>query len=166
MGNSFARRAVLALLGCGCLALPGCDTTSHDAQPDTGARVPPPPKAWTARFQAPAVLVADSVRIEGPDGLLDHVATRADDAAHVRTERVTADGFLTTIERRTGVAPLEIKAFLDRFEIAAWKRLVLLERPGPVDVVLIAEGEVFLHDTTSGKETRGATLRIDGKIPR
>ena len=157
------------VLGC---ALCACVNTQKDTRPapepvNPNAPVAPPvPKAWTEKFQQRAILVADEVRIEGPDGLLDHVASSIDPETLTRTEKVTPDGFLTTIEHKAGAPPVEIKVQLDRTEIVALRRVVLLERPGPVDVVLSAKGDVWWTDLTTKEEQRPRELRIEGKIAR
>ncbi|MFO1011523.1 MAG: hypothetical protein U1F29_15795 [Planctomycetota bacterium] len=123
-------------------------------------------KPWTDAFQKPTLVLADEIVIEGPDGLIEHVATRADLEVQTKRERTTAQGFLTEIGLKPGVAPVEIRAFLDRYELVAMKKLTVLERPGPVDVLLRADGDVFVRDGASGAEERPATLRIQGKIQR
>lgn len=149
-----------------------CANTRKDTRPSPApvradAPVAPPvPKAWTDRFQQRALLVADDVRIEGPDGLLDHVASSIDPETLTRTEKLTPDGFLTTIEHKTGAPPVEIKVQLDRTEIVALRRVTLLERPGPVDVVLTASGDVLWTDLTTKQESRPPQLRIEGKVAR
>lgn len=152
---------LVLLLGCGS---PPKDT--HRSMDPTSNVVPPLPKPWTERFQQPGLIVADEVRIEGPDGLLDHIATRIDPESHVRNEKTTPQGFLTTIEQRPNAAPLEIKIFLDRTEIVALRKVVMLERPGPVDVVLSASGDVLWKDLRTQAESRKPALRLEGKIPR
>lgn len=152
------------------LLLPACGSTRKDTKPPAdGARsteVPAAPKPWTERFREPTLLIADELRVEGPDGLLDHLATRAETASHSKRERVTQDGFLQEFSLVPGAVPLEIRAYLDRFELVAMKRLLVLERPGPVDVVIVANGDVFLREAASQAVQRGATLRIEGKIHR
>lgn len=149
-----------------------CANTRKDTRPSaepahSAAPVAPPaPKAWTDRFQQRALLVADDVRIEGPDGLLDHVASSIDPETLTRTEKVTPDGFLTTIEHKNGAPPVEIKVQLDRTEIVALRRVTLLERPGPVDVVLTASGDVLWTDLATKQESRPPQLRIEGKVAR
>lgn len=150
------------------LALASCGSARKDVRgtPDdanAGARLPVA-KPWTTQFEKATLLIADEVRIEGPDGLLDHLATRADATAHKKSERVTRDGFLQEIVLAPNTAPLEIRAFLDRYEIVALKKLSVLERPGPVDAVIVATGDVFLRDAASEAVQRAPVLRIDGKI--
>jgi len=155
--------AVLVLTATAC-------TSTHKNTPNTDAPSKAPlssvVKPWTAEFQKPHLVIADEIVIEGPDGLIDHVATRAENAAHTKQERATAQGFLQEIVQKPGVAPLEIRAFLDRYELIAMRKLTVLERPGPVDVVLRANGDVFVRDGASGAEQRVPALRVEGKIQR
>jgi hypothetical protein len=149
-----------------------CRSTESDARSSDGAKteesLPPPPgqiQRWTGRFVTPTLLVADQIRIEGPKGLLDHLATRADADVHARKERTTKEGFLQEITLVEGAPPVEIRAFLDRFELVAMKRITVLVRPGLVDVVLTAEGDVFVREGDA-PERRAPSLRIEGKIER
>ncbi|MFN0008465.1 MAG: hypothetical protein ACKVXR_11210 [Planctomycetota bacterium] len=122
---------------------------------------------WTDAFRQPAVLIATEVRIEGPRGLLQHVATISDPSEFQRVEKTTAEGFLQEIvvkpELEEGGA--QIRAQLDQLAIVATHRLHVLERPGPVDVVVVARGDAYW---ARGQETeqRGETLRLEGKIAR
>lgn len=127
---------------------------------------------WTKDFQQPAVLLAREVRIEGPRGLLQHVATISDPSEFNRTEKTIPEGFLQEIVVKPELARAqlegegaEIRAQIDQLAIVATHRLYVLERPGPVDVVVLASGDVYY---ARGKETeqRGATLRLEGKIAR
>lgn len=165
----------LSLLVLGFTFAVACVNTQKDTRPSAAPAktaapnapvAPPAPKAWTDKFQQRALLVADEVRIEGPDGLLDHVASSIDPETLTRTEKVTPDGFLTTIEHKTGAPPGEIKVQLDRTEIVALRRVVLLERPGPVDVVLSAKGDILWTDLVTKAESRPRELRIEGKVAR
>lgn len=140
------------------------DTRSTDAR--STAQGPGVVKPWTTDFQKATLVVADEIVIEGPDGLLDHVATRAESESHTKSERTTSQGFLQEIVQKPNVAPVEIRGFLDHFELIAMKKLTVLERPGPVDVVLRANGDVFVREAASGAERRTSALRVEGKIQR
>ena len=134
-----------------------------------GACQPAPPPAaqpWTDAFLAPAVLVADEIRIEGPAGLRDHLATRAEPGLHERTEKTTSQGFLTEIHLRTGHFDAPIKAWLDQLELAAMVKLVVLERPGLVDVTLSARGQVLWSDKRTKQEKRSESFSLSGKLVR
>lgn len=163
----------LGALGTGC---GGPRQASQDARspyappPDPDAPRPvdatPLPRQWTAAFLGKAVLTAAEVRIEGPKGLLDHVATRSDPEYHLRVEKTIPAGFLQEITTRPGTGDVEIRAQLDQLVIAATRRLVVLERPGPVDVVVIAAGDAFWKSGETQAEKRGETLRFEGPIGR
>lgn len=120
---------------------------------------------WTEDFQKPAVLVAQEVRIEGPRGLLQHVATISDPSELDRVEKTVPEGFLQEIVVKPDAVGAEIKAQLDQLAIVATRRLYVLERPGPVGVLVLARGDAYY---ALGKETekRGETLRLEGKIAR
>ena len=54
---------------------------------------------------------------------------------------------------------------LDNLAIVSLHSLTILERPGPVDVLVIATGDAFLKEK-GADESRGSTLRIEGKVKR
>jgi hypothetical protein len=123
------------------------------------------PMPWTDAFQKAAVLVAAEVRIEGPVGLLRHVATVSDATELQRVEKTLPEGFLQQITAKPDAVEPEIRAQLDRLAIIATRRLVILERPGPVDVLVIATGEAYWA-CDQEDERRGESLRLEGKIRR
>lgn len=127
--------------------------------------LPAPPRPWTDQFRAPAVLVATEIRIEGPVGLLEHVATRPDPLHHERVDKTVPQGFLQQITVLPG-GEVEIKGQLDHLTVVATQRLIVLERPGPHDVTVTARGDAYWKHQESGEEKRGETLSLVGKIPR
>jgi hypothetical protein len=123
-----------------------------------------PPKPWTDAFGQKAVIVAEHVRIEGPDGLLDHVVVSADDAFYERT--ATHEGAtLTQITMRLSNDVPIMRAQLDQWQIAAFRQVTVIERAEPCDVTVVATGDASLRDPL-GKEERGETLRWVGTITR
>ena len=121
---------------------------------------------WTDAFQKSAVLLANEVRVEGPQGLIAHIATVSNSEQLNRVEKATPDGFLQVIRPKEGIHGVEIKAQLDRLTIVALERLTVLERPGAKAVIVDAKGEVFWQDLESKAEKRGEALRLEGKVPR
>ena len=155
--------------GCGSSGAKSKSSTAFAPAPDPKASAPvdaaaPPPKPWTERFLAAGVLVADEIRIEGPAPLLEHVVTRPEAGLHdVQVQTIPA-GFQQTITVRTAGA--EIRAQIDAVAVSALRRLVILERPGNVDVLVIAAGDVFWKDGPNAEPTRAQSLRIEGPIRR
>ena len=138
-----------------------CSTPKNDA-----TTMPEPIRPWTQEFEQRTLLLADSVRIEGPVGLLEHLATRPNPEFHERSERTTPDGFLQEIQSRVTGQGSEIYAWLDKLEIVALRKLVVLEAPSQTDVVVEAAGEVLWKPLESDQpERREATLRLVGKPP-
>lgn len=122
-------------------------------------------KPWTDRFYVAGALVARDVRIEGPDGLLEHVVARQDnDLVVVRTE-TTPGGFLQVITLRPEAQGEEIRAQLDNLAICALHSVTILERPFGGDVVVEGVGDAF-HSEKGGEERRGPSIRIVGPIAR
>ena len=160
----------VVLLAAGCTS---SHATSHDERPGGAPAAPPDARPmpdamlpWTDAFQKSAVLLANEVKVEGPQGLLAHIATVSNSEQLVRVEKATPDGFLQTIRPKEGIHGVEIKAQLDRLTIVALERLTVLERPGAKVVVVDAKGEVFWQDLESKSEKRGPALRLEGQIPR
>ena len=173
VGRSWALAACTLALGSGCQT-PSAET-NHSAALypvlDENAKNPNEqveplvfrPKPWTDAFMEKAVLVADEVLIEGPEGLLDHSATRAEPEFHARTERTLADGYLQEIRVKAANAP-EIRCQLDGLQIAAGKRLRILQRPGPVAVTVRATGAAFWKEVATGKEQRAEKIELVGEV--
>jgi len=163
--------ALLALVPASC-GTPREKSKSSDAfAPAPDPNAPPPrdlvaakPKPWTKRFLEAGVLVADEIRIEGPAPLIEHVVTRPETGLHVVDVKTIPAGFQQTITVSTPGA--EIRAQIDQLAISAMRRLVILERPGPVDVLVIAAGDVFWTDGPKAEPVRTQSLRIEGPIPR
>ena len=44
------------------------------------------------------------------------------------------------------------------------RELVVVERPGELDVTVVAEGEVYWRETASGRERRAASLTLEGPV--
>ncbi len=156
------------------LALGACGSTPENdvsANPPGAGPGPPPfqeppqPTPWTSSFRSSAILVADEIRIEGPKGLLEHVATRTEPDHHDYEAKTLPEGFQQVFTPKAGGAGVEMSAYLDAWRLAALRRLVLLERPGDVDVVIQAAGNVFWQDLTTGAEKRASTLVLRGDPP-
>src|SRR6185369_10347433 len=123
----------LLLLAAGCTS---SSPTSHDESPGKPAAADPEARPmpdamlpWTDAFQKSAVLLANEIRIEGPQGLLAHLATVSNSDELDRTEKATPEGFLVTIQLKPEVHGVEIKGQLDRLTVVALQRLLVLERP-------------------------------------
>jgi hypothetical protein len=160
----------LLLLAAGCTS---SSPTSHDESPGKAAAAEPEARPmpdamlpWTDAFQQSAVLLANEVRVEGPQGLIAHIATVSNSEQLDRVEKATPDGFLQVVRPKEGIHGVEIKAQLDRLTIVALERLTVLERPGAKAVIVDAKGEVFWQDLESKAEKRGEALRLEGKVPR
>lgn len=163
-------RAPSLVLTCalGCL-LAACATPSENGTPPTPTTGGPlqtsPPTPWTASFDTAAIVVADEVRIEGPRGLLDHVATRSEPEYHDYVAETRPEGFRQVFTTKDPSAAVEVTAFLDAWRLVALRRLVVLERPGDVDVRVEAIGDVLWRDATTGEEKRASALTWTGTPP-
>ena len=151
-----ARLLGLVLLLCGACAAP-------EPAPEKQPFVPPPPPPWTNAFAVDAVLVAEEVHIEGPQNLLEHVATRQDPAT-VNETRTTTQGLEQVIALRPGVDRAEIRAQLDGLKIVALRRLVVLQRPGSVPVRVRAVGSAFWSKADGSEQRRDDALELRGEL--
>ena len=148
---------------------PGQNDTGPGPFPGEGGGPPEPaPEVeerlpWTETFRAPALLIADEIRVEGPKGLLDHFAARVEPDHHHYTAETLPEGFVQTFELKRRGSGIEIRAQLDAWELVAIEKLVALERPGDVDAVVFARGDVYWCDTATGAERRGPTLTFRGE---
>ncbi len=120
---------------------------------------------WTDEFLRPQVMIANEVRVVGPQGLRSHVATRFDPETVIRTEKTVPEGYLQTFRVKLGEEG-EIGCFLDQLEIHALRELIVLERVGPFEVVVEGVGEVYFADVEAGREERVPNVRLVGKIQR
>lgn len=126
------------------------------------AEDPLTPAPWTGAFSETAVMLAGTIYVEGPQGLLEHVAARVDDAYFQRVTETTEQGFLQTIVRPSESVP-EIRVRLDRWTMAAVSRVVILERFDACPVTVIATGDAIWRDV-DGTISRAARLEFVGNI--
>jgi hypothetical protein len=119
------------------------------------------PEAWTRAFAREAVLVADEIRIEGPQDLLLHVAVVQDAERVDYDTRTVSEGLLQELVVRPGVRG-EVRAQLDSWSLAATRRLVILQRPGEVPVVVRAAGRALWAPTDGSDEQRSDRLEFRG----
>lgn len=174
MNSNPLRRPILASLPILLALLASCGSPNkNDLDPGPTPREatgPPevapeiePERPWTETFRSPAMLIADEIRVEGPKGLLDHIATRVEPDHHTYDAKTLPEGFCQTFELRRRGSGVEIRAYLDAFELVSMGRLILLERPGEVEVVVQARGDAYWHDNQTGAEQRGPLLTFRGE---
>ena len=145
------------------LALLGCRTRAPARDPAVPASSTLAPRPWTLAFLQEAALVADEIRIEGPEDLLTHVAIRQDPEAVTYSTKTTPEGLLQELSVRPDlVGSVEIRTQLDNWALAALQRLIVLQRPGEVPVTLRATGNVVWIPADGSAERRGATLGFQG----
>lgn len=168
----FATALALSAFASACTtAEEGSTSSRSQAHPANAASpapdaAPPAPNPWTDAFQARAVLIADEVRIEGPPGLLEHVVIKQEPEVHVYSIKATDQGLLQEAVLRDEILHAPIEAHLDALQIAAEKRLVVLERPGAVPVIVEATGSVFFQNVGDATEKREDSLRLVGELTK
>lgn len=154
----------LALFATGTSCVSTEEMNSKSGTEGPSLREPEPPKPWTSQFRAPSLLVADRVFIEGPQGLLDHFASRSEDGFHSYEAETLPEGFKQSFKVLRPGSGVELRAYLDNFEVVVFRELVVIERPGEMDVRLEASGDAYWRDTSSGDERRGPRLEFVGVI--
>ena len=98
---------------------------------------------WTPSFTRGALLIADEIRVEGPKGLLEHIATRVVEPHHRQQVETLPEGFQQIVEVVDPNSEVEIRSHLDSMQIVAVRRITILERPGDVRVKIRAMGRVY-----------------------
>lgn len=139
------------------------------AEPAAGAAAeradrfaPIPEPEWTGAFRERSVLLARTIRVEGPAPLLSHMVASSDDAYFDRSVQTTPDGLLQVVRRASDEVEI-VKGHLDAWRLAAEDRIVILERVAPGPVVVIADGEVMWRDADGAIE-RSDRLEFTGEI--
>ena len=137
------------------------------SDPAPGSPAPPPrvlPAPWTDAFVVRAILLADSITIEGPVGLLEHCVMTLDDNLFERTERPTADGLQLVLKPRgSGAAQPLLRAQIEAWSLAAYEEIRMDLRAGLKQVTVTARGNALWQDT-DGNERRGAQLVFRGPV--
>jgi hypothetical protein len=138
----------------------------QDTPANPEADIPPPVAGpWTEAFLKAAVLFADDVSIEGPQGMIKHAGLRIEPEIHDSSTLTTKDGLLQEVRLKPG-SEGEVRAILDHWEVVAFRRITILERVGPCDVKVLARGGARFVDLETKQESNGDTLQFEGKIPR
>jgi hypothetical protein len=107
------------------------------------------------------VLLADEIVIEGPADLIDHVVLRQDEATAVYTAQTVTDGLLQELTARPE-AGVEVRAQLDAWSLAAFRKITVLQRPGEVPVSVRASGNAFWAAADGSGERREQQLFFQG----
>lgn len=136
--------------------LPSNLSSAHVAQ---AVRAP-----WTEEFREGGLLIADRVWIEGPVGLLQHVATRSVEEYHSYKAETLPEGFRQTYRVRHPEQGMEMRVFLDALKIVVLRELVLTEKPGPLDVHVRAQGDAYWQDPATGAEQRNFEINFVGPV--
>lgn len=151
---------------------------TEDREPDAGpdgpagvAATPPeredrfapiPAPEWTGAFRERSVLLARTIRVEGPAPLLSHMVASSDDDLFERSVQTTPKGLLQVVTRASDEVAV-VRGHLDAWRLAAEQKIVILERVAPGPVVVIAEGDVMWRDRNGAVE-RSDRLEFVGEI--
>jgi hypothetical protein len=150
---------VLSCAACGSAApkpAPAVNSASNaapSAGSGAGSAAAPARRPWPVELATEAILIADVIHIEGPQGLIEHVAVRQEGDSIAYKAETTAAGFLQVWTPTPG---LEVRGQLDNCVLAAMQRLTVLERPGATSVDVRASGHaVYKQITPSGVIEQG-----------
>ncbi len=157
---------LLPLVALACRSTPPAGRSDASIRPAVAAAEPVPQMPWTERFGDGAALLADEICIEGPPGLLDHVAVTQDPEQTRYVAKTVSEGLLQETRARSDAGYVEIHGQLDAWRLVALRRLVVLERPGEVPVTIVARGQAFWRAVDGDDEQRGPELRFTGLRPR
>ena len=162
--------SILAFLACACAA-PAPDSTTRESPSAVQASATEPGRRsartlpWTTRFRRRAsVLLANDVRVEGSQGLLDHIYCAASDK-HVVNQRTDPRGLASrpskrARERRSACGPLSMACASKPSGGSSSSK-----RVEPCDVHVTALGDAWWKDV-NGTEERGETWERTGAIER
>ena len=120
-----------------------------------------PARPWTGAFLREAVLVAEEIVIEGPSDLIDHVVLRQDEETTVYTTKTIPAGLWQELAARPEMG-VEVRAQLDAWSLAAFRRITVLQRPGDVPVTVRAVGRAFWSAADGSDERRAENLAFQG----
>jgi hypothetical protein len=149
--------AILVLLAC----VPACQGGKEPRSGLVLEPLPAPARPWTDAFVQPSVLVADEIVIEGPSDLIDHVVLRQDEETTAYTTRTIPEGLWQELAARPQMG-VEVRAQLDAWSLAAFKRITVLQRPGEVPVTVRAFGKAYWAAADGSGERRGEQLAFQG----
>ena len=142
------------------LLVASCSSEPERPEPVQAPAVPLGP--WTTAFGEPAVLIADVIRIEGPEDLVQHFATMQDPEITEYRIRTTNEGLLQETTMKQGVGGAQISAQIDGWELKALKKLIVLQRFEDVPVTIRGQGNAFWASATGGGEQRSEELVFRG----
>ena len=159
--EAILRHFVLASL----LFSSACVTADGGAAPE---QRPQEVRPWKPYFKVPQSLVADELYVEGPEGVLEHIALGHDSAAHIYTTETTPDGLLQVVELRPGINPASapIRIQMDALDMRILRRVTVLERVGVPPVEVRASGNVWWAREDGLGEVRRQQLTLPRDLPR
>ena len=141
---------------------PGYGRPGESHLAEAGAPGDPVTAPWTEAFLARTLLVADTIHVSGPKGLLAHCAVTQDNVRVAYDVETVPEGLRQTAKVK--VPGAEVRAQLDAWQLVATKRLITLEQPGDVPVVVTATGNAWYRPVEGVVEERGEELRYVGEI--
>jgi hypothetical protein len=87
------------------------------------------PAPWTDAFAAKATLIADVIEVEGPAGLRNHWVAVQDPETIDYDLSTTPQGLRQIYALKPGAGGRQLSAWLDNWNLFAFERIVVLERP-------------------------------------
>ncbi len=160
--NTIRAVACIALItAAGVLACKSSATDSTQAAKSKSEKAGAP---WTKEFQSRAILIADEVSIEGPPGLIDHVAYKQSPEQHYAA-KTTSDGFLQEVSTGANTSePIWIQ--IDNLRVNALRSGRWLERLADGPVRIHAHGRAYWKNLDTGQEQQAETIELVGAPPK
>jgi hypothetical protein len=106
------------------------------------------------------VIIADEIQIEGPSDLIDHLALRQDDETRYHTKTVP-EGLRQELVPGPD-STREVRGQIDAWSLAAFRRIVVLQRPFDVPVRVRAVGNAYFAWSDGSGEQRQDELQFQG----
>ncbi len=121
-------------------------------------------RRFTDRFEAPAVLIADRIEVQGPSDLLEHLALRQDSPGFDSSMRTTREGLRQELTRVPGVVGGEAFAQLDKWKLYALHKMIITQAPDDQPVRILAFGQaVYVPGGDTSKTVKKNQMNFIGE---
>ena len=150
-----------ALIGvAGAFACKSAGTGPAQDKPATSAKSAASKAPWSLEFQSKSILIAREITIEGPVGLIDHVAYKQVAEQRYSTKTIP-DGLLQEISVGDDHSqPIFIQ--LDNLVINAIRSARVLERVVDGPVKITARGDAYWKNLETGEQKRAESVELIG----
>jgi len=121
-------------------------------------------RRFTDRFEEPAMLLADRIEVHGPSDLLEHLALRQDSEGFELSTKTTPEGLRQELTRKPQVLGGEAFAQLDKWQLFALHKLIVVQAPDDQPVRIVAFGQaVYLPKGEGEQELKQERITFTGQ---